>query len=174
MEWLTVKDVEDRVKIPNATIRRYIRSHGYNLKIKKQNQSWLIAEDSVDVLVKIRDLYAKGKTAEQVSETLARDGIPMTITVDDGDEHTTVQVAEALVQLKESMNEQMNTLKDELVKQQEFNKALLQKLNERSTRDDERDRKLTEALRSIQEVKQIAAAEEETKEKTFWQRLFNK
>lgn len=166
-KWLSVIDIEKQTNIPDATIRRYIRNHGHHLQIKKRGKSYLIAGDSISIIQKIRELYDKGKQSEDVDETLRHMNIPVTITMTDDEKEVTVNASEVLIQLQKDMDEQ-----------KKFNQSLLETLQKQNeyinTKLEERDRKLIESLREIQETKkQIAAAAMPVEKKTgFWSKLF--
>jgi benzoyl-CoA reductase/2-hydroxyglutaryl-CoA dehydratase subunit BcrC/BadD/HgdB len=108
-EWLTVTDLSQKFGIPDATLRRYIRQHGHHLKLRKHHKSYLVALESIDVLVRIREAYAEGKGMDDVENALAAAHAPTFITVtevnDDG-EQVTVNVAEALSSLQKTVNDQ--------------------------------------------------------------------
>jgi len=68
-EWLTVvAEIEKETGIPDTTVRRYIRSHGHNFKLKKEGKSYLVASESVEIMKQIREWYAEGKQAKQVED----------------------------------------------------------------------------------------------------------
>lgn len=174
-DWLTVTDIEKKTGIPDATVRRYIRNHGHNFKIKKKGKSYLVASDSVELMKTIREWYAEGKQAEQVEDKLSKSGIPMTITVTDDEQNVTVQVTEYLQQQNEAMqdmrknmaemNEKYNALMEAFKLQQEYIDRKLEA----------RDQKLIEALReNLETKKQIASSEQENteKKKGFFSRFF--
>lgn len=152
IEWLTVLDIEKQMKIPNATIRRYIRHHGHHLNIRKKGKSYFIASESISTILEIRKQYDEGKGLEQVEKTLVQKGNPVTITVTAGDNQMTVNVGEALQDMKKAMHEQnkiIESLIDQMKKQQEYI----------DTRLEERDRMLMAAIRENHESKkQIAVA----------------
>ncbi|MCJ7983641.1 MerR family transcriptional regulator [Priestia sp. OVL9] len=146
VEWLTVATIEKQTGIPNATVRRYIRNHGHHLNIRKKGKSYLIANESIEIMEQIRKLYDDGKTLEQVEETLINTGTPMTVTVIEEDERMTVNVGEALQTLDKRLDEQ-NTLIQSLVEQMNKQQAFIEnKLMER-------DQRLIEAIRENQEAK---------------------
>jgi DNA-binding transcriptional MerR regulator len=115
-EWLTVTQLEQETGIPTATIRRYIRQHGFYLLMKRKHKSYLIARESIETLLRIRDMYGRGMNVEQVNESLIATGATMTITVNDEDGETSIQVGEALSELKQSMIEQMSLMAEEIYK----------------------------------------------------------
>ena len=80
-EWLTVLAIEKQTKIPNATIRRYIRNHGHHLNVQKKGKSYFIASESIPIVLNIRKQYDDGKSSDQVKEALSQTGNPVTITV---------------------------------------------------------------------------------------------
>ncbi|PRR90151.1 hypothetical protein C6W20_10075 [Bacillus sp. NMCN6] len=53
---------EKELQIPDTTLRRYIRQHGHHLNIKKNGKSYLVANESIPLLKKIRGLYVEGKS----------------------------------------------------------------------------------------------------------------
>ncbi|TCP18023.1 hypothetical protein EV207_1732 [Scopulibacillus darangshiensis] len=143
-KWLTVLEIEEQTHIPNATIRRYMRHHGHHLNIRKKGKAYQVAQESIEIVQKIRKLYDKGKSTEQVEEGLVSMGTPVTITVPNDDQMVTVNVGEAfqslkneIEDLKENHHEQMTMLLDRLDKQQQY---IDQKMVER-------DQKLTDVLR---------------------------
>jgi DNA-binding transcriptional MerR regulator len=115
-EWLTVTQLEKETGIPTPTIRRYIRQHGFYLLMKKKHKSYLIARESIDTLHHIRDMYGQGMNVEQVNESLIATGATMTITMNDEDGVTSVQVGEVLSELKGMMFEQMTIMAGEIHK----------------------------------------------------------
>ena len=158
-EWLTVLAVEKQTKIPNATIRRYIRNHGHHLNIRKKGKSYTIAPESIPIVLNIRQQYDDGKSLEQVEETLFQTGNPVTITVNADDKLMTVNVGEALQDMKKAMNEQnkiIQSLVEHMHKQQEYI----------DTKLEERDRKLMTAIRENQENRKQVAVTDQVQEKT--------
>lgn len=151
VEWLTVATIEKQTGIPNATVRRYIRNHGHHLNIRKKGKSYLIANESIEIMEQIRKLYDDGKTLEQVEEALINTGTPMTVTVIEEDERMTVNVGEALQTLDKRLDEQ-NTLIQSLVEQMNKQQVFIE------TKLLERDQRLIEAIRENQEAKKQVAA----------------
>lgn len=153
IEWLTVLDVEKQTRIPNATIRRYIRNHGHHLNIKKKGKSYSIASESTQIMLNIRQLYEDGKNLEQVEDALIEAGIPVTITVTEDDKQMTVNIGEALQDMQKAMNEQtkiIQSLVEQIKKQQEY--------------IEERDKRLISGIKENEEsIKQVAAANHEEK-----------
>ena len=77
------------------------------------------------------------------------------------------------------LREHIKSLKEHSEQQEAFNKALIQKLEEQTNyindRLEERDKRLMESIREVQEVKKLVApAKEEEKKKGFFARLFGK
>lgn len=175
--WLTIAEADKETGIPHQTLRRYMTNHSHHLIIKKKHKSYLIAEESLQTLQKIREMYSDGKNIEEVDNALANMGIPMNITVNDDEKEVSINIGETLIQLEKGMKEQ-----------KDFNEKLLEAIqaqNEQMRRQQEyieqkleaRDRKLLESLKESMEVrKQIAASQEENKKKKeqvgFWRRFF--
>lgn len=170
----------DLTGIPHQTLRRYVTNHSHHLIMKKKHKSYLISEDSIKVLERIRTLYGDGKSIEEVDNALASEGVPMSITVTDDEKQMSINIGEALIH-------QQNTIKninEKLDEQMKFNASLLEALQRQDEqmrkqqeyiekRLEERDKNLMTVIREMQETKkQIAVAEE--KGKSFWTRFFGK
>lgn len=164
IKWLTVLDVEEQTKIPNATIRRYIRNHGHHFNIRKDGKNYFLSSESIPIIQEIRKHYDGGKSLKQVEETLVKKGSPLIITVVENDEQMTVSASEVLQDIKKTLYEQ-NQIIQSLVEQVEKQQLYI------DTRLEERDQRLLIALRESQEIKQIAASTE--KKKNWFTRLFN-
>lgn len=106
--WLTVTELSKKLRIPDATLRRYIRYHGCHLKFRKRHKSYLIANDSVDVLIKIREAYSSGNSIEGVEDMLSVCMTPtiITITDDNSGDHVGINVVESLTELRKIMTKQ--------------------------------------------------------------------
>lgn len=171
-EWMTVLEIEKATKIPNASVRRYIRHHGHHLNIRKKGKSYQIARESIEIMEKIRRIYEDGKTTDQVEESLINMGNhPITIDVTDDEQTVAVDAGEALQELrneikdlKQSHHDQMNELINRLDKQQEYIDYKLE----------ERDHKLTQALNEDIKSKQEAATSHDDKRKGWLAKLFRK
>ncbi|MBR0592528.1 MerR family transcriptional regulator, partial [Bacillus pumilus] len=72
--WHSIKSLEKELQIPNTTLRRYIRQHGHHLNIKKNGKSYLVANESIPLLKKIRGLYVEGKSIENIETILTNEG----------------------------------------------------------------------------------------------------
>lgn len=144
-EWLTVNEIETKTGIPNNTLRRYIRQHGEFITHKKDGKSYLISNESIDVINHIRELYQENNlTVQQVRETLDTSKFTKTITQNHEQEFMTIN--EKLEILAKRLDEQ-----DQKIQQQQ--QYIDTKLNER-------DQKLMTALKeSLDTRKQIATAE---------------
>jgi DNA-binding transcriptional MerR regulator len=177
-EWLTVTDVCASLDIPAETVRRYIRNHSIHLKVKKSHKKYLIHHDSLEVLRQIRELYAAGKSIDEIEDILTQKGVQVTFTVEttnENDERVTVGVADELQEIKKALDEQKQInqlLIEQLQKQQEYIEKQLAKMDDRL---EQRDRMLLESIRAIQQQKQALLEASPTKEKKgFFARLFSK
>ncbi|MBS4218710.1 DUF3967 domain-containing protein [Bacillus sp. FJAT-49711] len=159
-KWLYVTDVEKQTGIPSATIRRYIRNHGHHLQLKKRGKIYLVASESLSFIKNIRDLYDQGKRLEDIEDALRSMNIPMT----HDEREMTVNASEVLVQLQKDMEEQ-----------KKFNQSLLETIQKQqeyiNTKLEERDQKLLQSIREIQEAKREIAVSHE-KKKGFFSKFF--
>jgi DNA-binding transcriptional MerR regulator len=147
-EYLTVPQIERETRIAESTLRRYVRQHGHRMNIKKNGKTYLIARESVETIRKIRALYDKGQTAEQVDKILADEGAPLTVDVPNEDGAAVpVSVAEALA----GMRDEVKAMREGMDELKEHNAALAKKIDEQNEliiqQMKQRDEKLTEALR---------------------------
>ena len=113
-QWFSVTELSEKLDIPDATIRRYIRQHGHHLQLRKRHKSYLIAAESLEVLIQIREAYAAGKGVDDVEDVLAASGAPTIITVTDtkgNGERVTVDLLEALFTLQKTVNEQSEMIR---------------------------------------------------------------
>jgi DNA-binding transcriptional MerR regulator len=180
-KWLTINDLSKKIGIPHQTIRRYINQHSHHITMKKHHRSYLVDVDCIPVFLKIRELYGEGKSGDEIEEALAKMGVPMTITVRENDEKpVSIDVGEVF----SHFNETVRDIKKELEEQAQLNAKLLDIVNEQHEKLDkleryiedklnERDIKLLEAIRGMQEThKQIAVSNEQLKEKKKWWRFW--
>ncbi|MED1304183.1 hypothetical protein BK704_01245 [[Bacillus thuringiensis] serovar konkukian] len=206
-EWYTVKDIEEQLNISKPTIYRYLENHGHYLKTRKVDNAIFIANSSVIVLKNIREQYENGKRKNQVEEYLKDGGIPLHVAHPDNNVrmHAT-QESDELQQLVEASTKFVIFALEEKFKQQmqEYDKTMrmlkedynrdLQSLTEQiqdarteiqnlqreeTNRDNDRDQKLMETIRSIQELKKMMIEEQQarlklaaTQEKKPWWRFW--
>ena len=169
-EWLSVADVSECTGVPVETVRRYIRSHGIHLKVKKVHKRYLVHNESVAVFKQIRELYSDSKNVEEVEQILSSRGVPMTVTIEnDDDEPMTVSMADELREIKKA-----------LIQQQQFNQDLLEELKRQKNyienSIEKRDQRLIESLRVIKNENHEANLEIAPRKKKsgIFQRIFNK
>ncbi|MFJ5966185.1 DUF3967 domain-containing protein [Bacillus sp. NPDC093026] len=164
-KWYSIKSLENKLRIPNTTLRRYIRQHGHHLNIKKDGKSYLVAEESIPLLKKIRSLYDQGKSIESIEKGLKNEGHPITITIDDYNENTVLTLNESLEDIRNSLTSQMN-------EQKQIIQSLIQTVHEQrhffETKLEERDKHLLDTLKENQELKKQLASTHKKKWWEFW------
>ncbi|MBN6206212.1 MerR family transcriptional regulator [Ralstonia pickettii] len=70
-EWFSISSVSEKVNIPRETVRRYVRQYGNHLEIKRgERNAYLVHENSLETVKKIRHLMEQGHEREQVKEFL--------------------------------------------------------------------------------------------------------
>lgn len=142
-KWFTVSELLERFGIPQPTTRRYIERHGHHLHTKKHHKSYLISEESIPVLVRIREGYAEGMNADQVETLLAASGAPTIITVNDTSDQSGERVS-------------VDDLLDRFKRQEEFNQLLVKTLERQHQEDRDKIDRLMELV--IQQQETAAAA----------------
>ncbi|MEH7169775.1 MerR family transcriptional regulator [Priestia megaterium] len=185
-EWLTIKELSEKTGIPDPTIRRYIDKFGDFFTYKGGARSKRYEDVAVKILIRIKGLYGDGYETDGIDDILRRE-FAVTIsddnvTKDDNNTATlTLATGEDILEIKKSLEEQ----KEFNRQQQEFNKALIEKLNHQEAYIREslqkRDTQFMEHIRNMQEerkalLESTAAVEETRTERklSFFERLFGK
>lgn len=126
-KWLTVSDLAEQFGIPQPTIRRYIERHGHHLHTKKHHKSYLISQESIPFLVRIREGYSEGMNGDQVETLLAASGAPTIINVSDVSNHSHERMNGNLDETLSGLGE---SVIDGFKRQDEFNRKLIESLTE--------------------------------------------
>lgn len=179
-EWISVNDLAKKIDVSENTLKRYIRRHEQFLTVKQGNRSkYFIHSDSVKIIKQIKKLYNDNMNEEEVNKKLQSSGVPLMITVsadNNGVEPLSMNILDTmnglherlgqLEQINKNQSEQLEELKglvkqqaEQQKQQQEFQKSILQKINER-------DQNLMTMIRETQETKKLVAA---TQPKKWWQ-----
>lgn len=182
-DYFTVSEIENKIKIPHQTIRRYMKIHGHYLIMKKSHRSFLVHEKSIEVLNTIRSLYSEGKTSKQVDDYFMNNGFPLNL--DSEKNHGLVSDVVPVGVLQE-LKSDLHIFHEKLNKQEEFNRLLLEKIVEQNEKIEtqqkyidekltRRDELLIKSMREILETKSLDAPVEEQqneKKKKWYQLLF--
>jgi len=156
-KWLTVSELKERLGIPQPTIRRYIERHGHHLHIRKHHKSYLIAERSLDDLVRIREAYLQGMNADQVEDELVAANAPTIIDVIAVSDTSPV----ALSSLQSAMIERFE-------RQEDFNRALIEAM-QREREENQRQRELDhQQIKRLMEELTNARAEAASTNESIW------
>ena len=140
--WLTVSEASKRTGIPDRTLRRYIERHTSFIVIRRQGRNYLVATDSLPALQLARSRYVAGESADQVEEALS-ERFSRTLTVAESGQDMAITPMEALGRMTDeltTLRQQVEALKD----------AVEEGDKDRKRREEERDRKLEEALNRLE------------------------
>lgn len=183
-DYFTVAEIENKIKIPHQTIRRYMKIHGHYLMMKKSHRSFLVHEKSIEVLNTIRSLYSEGKTSKQVDDYFMNNGFPLNL--DSAKNHEPVSDV-VPVSVLQDLKSDLQILHEKLNKQEEFNLLLLEKIVKQNEKlevqqkyiDEKlirRDELLIKSMREIIEKKSLNVPVEEAqnKQKKKWYQSFFK
>ena len=177
-EWLSINELATRTNIADTTIRRYIAKFPDFFLSKGGSRSKRYEDSAIKILIRIKDLYDGGFESEAVESTLRTEFSTVVVVGEDGD--TVEEKASAPVHTLATADD-INEIKEALKRQEEFNKLLIEKLNQQDTYIKEslqkRDQMLMESLRSVQEEKKIlleAAASRESQKPSFFSKWFGK
>lgn len=174
-EWYTITELAEKTSIPDTTIRRYIAKFNDFFVFKGGSRSRRYEETAIKILVRIKNLFDSGYETEQVDATL-RNEFAMVV---DGDKEEKESTTPALATAEDILE-----IKEALKAQTEFNKLLVEKLEQQEQYIKEsierRDAQLMESIRAMQEERKLmietaaAAAAEKEEKKGFFARLFGK
>lgn len=95
MSWLTIKEVSDHLDIPDPTLRRYLSEHGQFIKMSNEGHVQVIAEESLEVLKRIRSYYAKRWPKSRIQKALAEE-FPLNVVIGKTDEGQLMTAGETL------------------------------------------------------------------------------
>ena len=170
---LTWKEVFTRANVLPSTAtsqrERFAEFFSYSGKGRQRRYS----EESVEVLKLISSMYSDGKDFETIREELERSFfVPTSITTTNDDESTTMQPSQ--LDLINSIREMVRTelsdkdeailrLEEKLAENTRLVNTLISDAKARDENTIDRDRKLTESLRILQEARQQQAS------KKWWQ-----
>lgn len=171
-EWFNISELAEKTSIPESSVRRYIAKFPDFFMSKGGTRSKRYEDSSVKILIRIKNLFDNGLESEEVDRTLRKE-FPMVV---DGD-----KVEEKSVSLVMPTVEDVAEIKQALQEQAEFNKLLLERLDQQHAYIDQklenRDRVLMESIREFQETKKLmieaaATKEEEQEQKKKWYQLW--
>lgn len=170
-EWFTARQLSDKTTIPENTVRRYISKFEEFFTSKGGSRSKLYERSAINVLVRIKNLYDTGYETEQVKEFLKNE-FPVTLDGDNVGEGEDKAVTPIL-----TTNEDIIEIKEALEEQKEFNRLLLDRLDQQERYIEKslekRDQRLVENMRMALEVQkqETAAAIEAPQEsnKKWWE-----
>lgn len=172
-EWYSIAELAEKTEIPEPTTRRYITKFQPYFISKGGSRAKKYDSSAIDILKRIQKLYAAGYETTGISEVIKNE-FPVIMSDKDMTEMdkkpnlSTLATAEDMAEIKQALKDQ-----------QEFNKLLLQKLEEQERNFkmalENRDQLLLEKLAEKEEGKEgeeeVAAVPTEEK-KGFWKRFF--
>jgi len=148
--------VSERLSIGSVTVRKYaqmLEEQGY--EFKRDNNNWRqYSEDDIGYLKHILSMRKMGKSLDESIEHIASlYRVKMSIRKPD-------------IPIQEKENQLMAFMQN----QQEFNRKILDKLENQEQRESERDQNLMRVLNELQESKKQIAAKNQKRWWQFWKR----
>lgn len=171
-EYYSITELAEKTQIAESTARRYIANFPDFFMVQGGARSRRLESTAIKVLLRIKQLFDNGYETSQVDATL-RNEFPMFVEGNKPEESEKKAPALATA-------EDMQEVKEVLKQQQEFNKLLMQKLEqqERYIKDslESRDKQLMEALNTMQEERKAltepAASKEPEEKPSFFKKWF--
>jgi DNA-binding transcriptional MerR regulator len=164
-------EVSDTIKVKESTLRKYVNileSAGYIFS--KNNRGHRQYKDN-DVIA-LKRFIAASERPDMTLETAAEQIVAMY----DMSDMTLTDTTD--ITLHKQHSKDISDLKEIVENQNKVIQELIKRLEDRDRFAAERDKKLLDGIKQIQEQKkellQIAAANEEEKNKGFWSRVFGK
>ncbi|KEK21586.1 DUF3967 domain-containing protein [Bacillus gaemokensis] len=179
-DWLSAEEVAKEIKVSAMTIKRNCQTYGSFLKFQQgEKNKYLIYQECIPVFQFIAKMRNKRNLqTKQIIELLSKEGFPKYIDIEPiqttKQQPGQIQVGQGVVAVQEldrivaeRVSEQLKKheenlkewLTEQQKQQQEFQKSILQKINER-------DQNLMTMIRETQETKKWIAA---TQQKKWWQ-----
>jgi len=175
----TSKEVSAILDIGDSTLRKWciaIEEQEYFFSRTDGNKRLFFKRD-LDLLKRYRKYVQVQNISMSNAAKLVVEGLNEIVGEENEQENTENNVLD-----NRSSNEVIERLLNHIEQQEQFNKALLDRLDEQQKyieeRLNKRDETLIQSLREVQETKKLIAAAEEKREeeskKGFWQRLLGK
>lgn len=175
-DWLSAEEVAKEIKVSAMTIKRNCQTYDSFLKFQQgEKNKYLIHRECIPVFQFIAKMRNKRNLqTKQIIELLSKERFPEYIDIEPIQITEQTQVGQGVVAVQEldrivteRVSEQLKkyeeSLKEWLIEQQkqqqDFQKAMIQRM-------DERDQKLMAMIRENQETKKLIAA---TQQKKWWQ-----
>lgn len=176
--YLTIPEIEIETGIPGSTVRRYLEQHNHTLRTKKNNRgAWLLKVEDLSLMREIRSCYERKMNSDQVEEYLLNSGQPLTVTIDDEQEHSItpahafMMVAAEVKKLQDQVESTTTQLADAHVEISE----LKEQNEEQAKQQQEKIAALTEELKSVSEgIKRMEEEQKKKDERSFFAKLFGK
>lgn len=179
-DWLSAEEIAKEIKVSAMTIKRNCQTYGNFLKFQQgKKNKYLIHQECLPVfqfIAKMRN--KKNLQTKQIIELLSKEGFPKFIDIEPiqttKQQPEQIQVKQEVVAVQkldkivaERVSEQLKKheenlkewLTEQQKQQQDFQKAIIQRM-------DERDQNLMAMIRENQETKKLIAA---TQQKKWWQ-----
>lgn len=171
---LTIKEVAAIIQETPDVVRNWLKVLKDYIPVQKNEAGYNVFDNvALERMKLIRELHRdRNYSIKQINHYFATGGEAFK----PGPKHS---VDELLAEELRSIRNEIKELNDNYQQQKEFNKALINKLDEQQRYIDERlnkrDETLMQSLRqSLENQKQLAAAKEEENKKGFWNKLFGK
>ncbi|PFB46536.1 DNA-binding protein [Bacillus thuringiensis] len=179
-DWLSAEEVAKEIKVSAMTIKRNCQAYNSFLKFQQgEKNKYLIHQECMPVFQFIAKMRNKRNLqTKQIIELLSKEGFPEYIDIEPiqttkqqpeqtqvGKEIVTIEELNRIVservseQLKKHEENLKEWLTEQQKQQQDFQKAIVQRMNER-------DQNLMTMIRETQETKKLLAA---TQQKKWWQ-----
>lgn len=176
--YLTIPKIAEETSIPASTVRRYLEQYNHTLRTKKSSRgAWLLQKEDIPLILEIRACYERKMSVGEVEDFLLQSGQPLTITVDDEEDHV-ITPANAFMQLAgkvKHLQEEMTSAREQLSAAHEQ----IAELKKQQTTDSEQQRKsmdvLTNEMKSIGDgIGRLEREKQKREERSFWARLFGR
>jgi len=166
---LTVKEVAAIIEETPNIVRNWMKELKSYIPLQKNESGYnVFNQEALGRLKLIKQLHReRNYSIKQIEHYFATDGATFIPT-------PTKETGEILAEELRGLHEEIKDLREYAQRQEEFNKALLAKLQEQQTyldkKLDKRDQDLMHLIRDTQETKKMIAATQQKKWWNFWRR----
>lgn len=167
---LTVKEVAATIEETPNIVRNWMKELKPYIPLQKNESGYnVFDQEALERLKLIKQLHReRNYSIKQIEHYFSTDGETFKPT-------PTKEIGEIIAEELQGLHEEIKTLRDYVQRQEEFNKALVTKLQEQQTyldkKLDKRDQDLMQLIRDTQETKKLIAATEQ--KQSWFSKLFS-
>ncbi|SFF06286.1 DUF3967 domain-containing protein [Alteribacillus iranensis] len=177
-DWHTVTETAEQTGIPAETVRRYVRTYGDYMRLKKEGRTYLIHTNSLDTVKKIRFLLDEGKQRSQVEDILQQTESLTIQTDDDEMNEYMLSLPQLHREMSRQIKEQSHIIQELQARVEQQEAHINERMDDQEQRAKARDERLMQTLNEIRETKKMIQEKESdeaaaTEDKKPWWKFWS-